>query len=107
MSRSWPAAALDVLDEANAEVRSAAACYGGQRVELARAFLVAVREAYEKVVATPERWPRWALPGPELAVPRVKLAKFPHHVVYLTEPRLVVVAVMHPKREPTCWVKRM
>lgn len=98
---------LEILDEANAEVRSAAAYYGAQRVELARAFLSAVREAYKKVVATPELWPRWVLPGPELGVRRVKLAQFPHYVVYVTEPRLVVVAVMHPKREPTYWVKRL
>lgn len=98
---------LEIVAEAKAEVRSAAAYYGVQRQELARAFLTAVREAYKKVVATPKLWPRWALPGPDLGVRRVKLAKFPHYVVYVTEPRLVVVAVMHPKREPTYWVKRL
>ena len=98
---------LEILDEAKAEVRSAANRYRDQRPELAAAFLKSVREAYGRVAATPDAWPIWEMPGPELGVRRARLLRFPHRLLYVTEPRLVVIAVMHPRREPTYWIRRL
>lgn len=98
---------LEILEFATAEVADAAAHYGQFDTGLASRFLKSVQLAYEQIVETPEFWPIWSHPGTELGIRRVRVKPFPHFVVYITAPRLVVVALMHPKRHPGHLVSRL
>ncbi|HBP23747.1 MAG TPA: hypothetical protein DEA08_38960 [Planctomycetes bacterium] len=48
------------------------------------------------------------IPGPEgrLSARRLSLRSFPYHLVYLTEPEFVVLAVAHDRQQPGYWTSR-
>jgi hypothetical protein len=49
----------------------------------------------------------WLLPGIPAGTRHVPLHTFPHSAVYVTEPRVVVIAVAHGSREPEYWIDRL
>jgi plasmid stabilization system protein ParE len=75
--------------------------HGGE--QLAKRFTAAVEEAVQRVIDSPDRWPkfrdeyRW-----------VRLHRFPYLLYYhrVDVPRIVILAVAHSGRRPGYWLRR-
>jgi toxin ParE1/3/4 len=73
------------------------------RVELGERFDSEIQRLVGEVCCDPERLYRFHPPAQ-----RALSSAFPYSVVYLEEPdRIWIVAVMHAKRRPGCWRKRL
>lgn len=98
---------VEVLDEAEAEIRAAAAWYDDRRNGLGERFLDAVEEGLERLEAAPLWGAPWSTRGVPEDTRRVALHGFPYRLVYVMEPRLVVVAVAHERQRPGYWWHRL
>ena len=78
--------------------------YYEERAELlGESFLDEVERAVADVSESPERWPYFLLNSR-----RRLLDRFPYSVVYLVEAeRIYILAVMHLRRRPGYWRKRL
>jgi toxin ParE1/3/4 len=85
------------------EIRAAIDWYRVRSTSAARAFLVEFDHAISTISENPLRWPQYAQ-----GTQRYLLHHFPFFVVYrLTPLRIEIVAVVHAKRKPGYWKKRM
>lgn len=94
--------------EASAELREAARWYEQRHAGLGLAFLAAVDVAVESV----GRWPLSGAPVPGigggLQLRRLRLGRFPYHLVYLLADDVIhIVAVAHDRRRPGYWSSRI
>ncbi len=99
---------LRFRDEALAEIRDTADWYDRQRRGLGDDFLEALQVRLAELVDSPGLGGR--LPGAarEVLARRVLLSRFPYVVVFVeAEGELRVIAVMHGKRKPGYWLKRL
>jgi toxin ParE1/3/4 len=88
--------------EALAEFRAAAKHYEQQQTGLGERFVNAVEMAVAHVAAAPESWRVI-----EDDIRRCLTKVFPYAVLYSIEPEyILVVAVMHCRREPGYWRNR-
>lgn len=88
--------------EALAEFRAAAEYYEQQQTGLGERFANAVEMAVAHVLSAPESWRVI-----EDDIRRCLTKVFPYAVLYLIEPdHILVVAVMHCRREPGYWRNR-
>ncbi|MBI4984040.1 MAG: type II toxin-antitoxin system RelE/ParE family toxin [Rhodocyclales bacterium] len=88
--------------EALAEFRAAAEYYEQQQTGLGERFANAVEMAVAHVVKAPESWRVI-----EDDIRRCLTKVFPYAVLYSIEPEhILVVAVMHCRREPGYWRNR-
>lgn len=88
--------------EALAEFRAAAEYYETQQPGLGERFANAVEAAVAHVVAAPESWRVI-----EDDIRRCLTKVFPYAVLYSIEPGyILIVAVMHCRREPGYWRNR-
>lgn len=88
--------------EALAEFRAAAEYYETQQTGLGERFTNAVEAAVAHVLAAPESWRVI-----EDDIRRCLTKVFPYAVLYSIEPGyILIVAVMHCRREPGYWRKR-
>ena len=96
-------ARVELTTEALREAEEAAAWYRDEAgAEVAVRFQRALHAALDRIRDAPGRWPRI---GP--VARRVRLARFPYVLVYLSRADLaVVVAVAHDKRRPGYWRRR-
>ena len=94
----------ELFEEAEAELREAAAFYGGAAAGLREAFL----GEFERVLGLALEFPALGAPY-EAGTRRLLLARFPYGIVYRerSAERLEVVAVMHLRREPGYWHGRL
>lgn len=70
---------------------------------LGRSFQRAIADAERSVAEAPNRWP-----PDEAGTRRCRLEGFPYALVYMVEDGVVlIVAVMHLKRRPGYWAKRL
>lgn len=87
---------------AAADLEEASRWYENQRPGLGREFLDATEAAMRRVLATPE--------GYEIVYKdrrRALLERFPYSVVFrLIEDQVVVLAIVHAKRNPRVWRHR-
>lgn len=103
---SWPGV-LELLAAAEEELEQAANWYEDAREGLGLDLLVEVLRARELVSEHPEVGGLWLADGVPAGVRRVLLRRFPYHLVYVTEPRSVVVALAHLRRKPGYWAARL
>lgn len=88
--------------EALAEFRTAAEYYEQQQAGLGARFINAVETAVAHIVAAPASWR--VIEGD---IRRCLTKVFPYAVLYSIEPDyILVVAVMHCRREPGYWRNR-
>jgi plasmid stabilization system protein ParE len=91
-----------ILCPAEDELVSAAMYYEEQASGLGIAFLRQVGIALADIKAHPARWPvlRWD-------IRRRFVSRFPYAVLYRDDPReIVILAVMHLRRQPHYWIDR-
>jgi plasmid stabilization system protein ParE len=89
--------------EARFKIREGAAFYEGCRESLGRAFLEAIEEAIREMALDPRRW--HTIGG---RFRRCLVRRFPYGIIYCIEPDAIrIVAVMHLKRKPGYWRKRV
>lgn len=87
---------------AAADLEEASLWYEAQRLGLGREFLDAAEDATKRAMAAPKGY---ALVYKDRR--RVLLARFPYSLVYrLIDEQVVVVAVVHAKRNPRVWRPR-
>ena len=88
--------------EAAEEVETARQWYAERSPPAAKAFLVELDLAVERVREAPHRWP-WYDKG----VRRYILPRFPFSMIYRMKAELIeVVAVAHHRRKPGYWKSR-
>ena len=97
----------ELLVAAALELADAAQWYDSHQAGLGGRLLDEARDAFDRI----DRMPLAGSPWLHAAVPdgtrRVVLLTFPYTVVYVTDPRTVVVAIAHAKRRPTYWIDRL
>lgn len=100
--------AFDFHPEAQAELFAVVDYYDEREFGVGARFEVAVREAIDAAVDSPESWAVW--PGWERQ-PTVRskgVNGFPYRVVYFVDgEKLSIVAVAHAKRRPGYWRDRV
>ncbi len=94
--------------DASAELREAARWYEQRHTGLGARFVVEVDVA----VRSAARWPHSGAPVPgvreELQLRRLRVGRFPYHVVYLLADDVIhVLAVAHDRRRPGYWASRV
>lgn len=89
--------------DARAEYIESYAWYHERGSHIAEAFEREVEHALEALQEFPDRWPEYVGPWR-----RIFLRRFPFGIVYrVIEKQIVVIAIMHTKRKPGYWQKRM
>jgi len=85
------------------EMFDAASYYDAEVPGLGREFENELKDGFDKVLENPERWPRI-----HRNIRRYRLHRFPYGIVYeIGVDSIVVIAVMHLKRKPGYWRKRL
>ena len=97
----------EFLEVASRELNDAARWYEDHQPGLGGRFLMEAKTATRRIENMPLAGSPWVFPSVPQGVRRVFLATFPYALVYVTDPRLVVVAVAHAKRHPAYWVERI
>lgn len=98
---------IELLDEAEAEMIAAAREFE-ERVEgLGRRFLAEVQRAFDRTEKKPGACPPWTFQGVPAGVRHMVLRPFKFTVVFVEEPRLVVVSVRNARKHPLYWVERL
>jgi plasmid stabilization system protein ParE len=88
--------------DAESEMIAAAAYYEGQQPGLGRRFLASVQDAVNRINLNPHLYPIV-----ELDVCRCLTKTFPFGVLFRKQPgRIVIMAVMHLRRDPNYWKNR-
>ncbi len=70
-------------------------------------FLAEVEKGSIRIEDRPRIGPFWTYSKVPDGVRRLSLQTFPYHLVYVDDPRLVIVAVAHMKRHPDYWLSRL
>jgi ParE toxin of type II toxin-antitoxin system, parDE len=94
-------------DEAAEEFAEAAAYYERRLPGLGDRFIHEIVESLSRVDDMPEAGSPGQVEGSPLAIRRMPVRSFPYHLVYITEPTLVVVAVAHDRQRPGYWADRV
>lgn len=98
---------LEVLEAASLELADASDWYEVRVEGLGVRFLSEVQVAFDFIARNPALGSPWLLQGIPPGVRHVLLNSFRYAVVYVTDPRLVVVAVAHASQKPTYWIDRL
>ena len=94
---------VEFHEEADAEMRAAAAYYEQQVSGLGIEFLDEVDEGLRKIREFPSLWPVY-----EGKYRRHLLKRFAYGLIYRVEPeRIYIMAVAHLRRRPGYWKKRL
>ncbi|MBX2998399.1 MAG: type II toxin-antitoxin system RelE/ParE family toxin [Caldilineaceae bacterium] len=87
---------------AEADLREAYQWYEAQREGLGESFLLSIEAASAAIQRSPE-----AYPVVHKHVRRALIRRFPFGIFYLVEPeQVVVIAVLHVRRDPKHWQRR-
>lgn len=98
---------IDILEAAEEEQLAAARWYEEQRDGLGLRFISEVERVSDLIAERPGIGAPWTYSKVPEGVRRFPLRSFPYHVVYVEEPRLLIVAVAHMKRRPGYWRARL
>jgi toxin ParE1/3/4 len=93
----------DILAAASLELADAAQWYESHRTGLGSRFLDEVRDGFERIQRMPLAGSPWLHAAIPAGTRRVVLQTFPYSIVYVTEPRVVVVAVFSSR--PGAWTR--
>jgi len=95
--------AVEFLVPAQAELAEAIAYYDSQQPGLGSRFAQEVKRTIERILQYPEAWAPISK-----RTRRCLTNKFPYAVIYqVREEVLLIVAVMHLRREPRTWRSRL
>lgn len=95
-------------DESLTEIRGAAHWYDRQRRGLGDEFLEALELRLNELRDSPALAGRVPHAPPDVPVRRVLLTRFPYAIVFLeTDEEIRVIAVVHGKRKPGYWLRRV
>lgn len=97
----------EVLKAASRELDDAVDEYEGRRATYGERFYAEIERVFHVIDQQPLLGPPWLLEGIPEGVRHVPLRAFPYDVVYVTDPRVVVVAIRCTHREPTYWIDRL
>ena len=99
---------FDFHPEARAEFVAGVDWYDERDTGVGARFEIAVREAVDAAVESPESWAKWPDWDREPIVRSKGVNDFPYRVVYFVEgDLLMIVAVAHTKRRPGYWRDRV
>ncbi|MEP7009052.1 MAG: type II toxin-antitoxin system RelE/ParE family toxin [Acidobacteriota bacterium] len=98
---------LDLLDAASFELSDASDWYEGRAEGLGGRFLDEARNAFSLIEEYPALGGPWLLEGVPPGVRHFPLQTFPYSIVYVLEPRVVVIAVANASQEPKYWIDRL
>ncbi len=98
---------MEFLDAAEEELFAAARWYEDQQEALGARFLSEVEKASGLIADHPRIGALWTCSDVPVGVRRFSIRTFPYHLVYVEEPRLVIVAVAHMSRRPGYWRYRL
>lgn len=100
--------AFDFHPEARAEFVADVDWYDERDGGIGALFEVAVREAIDAAVDSPESWAKWSDWDRQPVVRSKGVNGFPYRVVYfVADELLTIVAVAHAKRRPGYWRERL
>lgn len=100
--------AFDFHPEARAEFFADVDWYDEREFVVGARFEIAVRQAIDAAVDSPESWAVWPGWEREPAVRSNGVGGFPYRVVYfVTGEELAIVAIAHAKRRPGYWRERV
>ena len=89
--------------EVYADIKVAYVWYESQRVGLGEDFLLTLEESYSKITRTPKLYQ-----DIYKTVRRKLVRRFPYGIYFvIREDIIIVIAVLHTKREPQEWHKRV
>ena len=98
---------IEFLEAAEGELLDAVRWYEDQQDGLGARFLLEAQKTSDQIEEWPRTGPVWAYSEVLEGVRRLSLQTFPYHLVYVEDPRLVIVAVAHMKRRPGYWNSRL
>jgi toxin ParE1/3/4 len=94
---------LEIHPEADEEYLASIWWYRERSPDTAESFVHAVRRGFEKIEASPRRWPVYL---PDFR--KYRVYGFPYSIVYVIEPsRVFVLAIAHGSRRPGHWRDRV
>ena len=94
---------VEFLDIAKIELREAIAYDESESAELGREFTVEVKRTLERIIRFPEAWSMLSE-----RTRRCRTKRFPYGIVYqVRKERILIVAIMHLRREPDGWRGRL
>ena len=100
--------AFDFHPEARAEFFADVDWYDDREAGVGARFEVAVRQAIDAAVDSPESWAGWPGWDRQPLVRSKGVNGFPYRVIYFVQgAQLMVVAVAHAKRRPGYWRERV
>lgn len=95
-------------EEAVEELDAAALWYEARRRRLGLDFVVAVRDAFQKIAINPLAWPVVRDVPERFGARHFLLRRFPYAIVFIElDEEIRVVAIAHTSREPGFWRGRM
>jgi hypothetical protein len=97
----------EILLAASVEMAEAAGWYDERVDGLGQRFLLEAEVTFARIDEKPLTGSPWTHRRLPEGVRRMFLRSFPYSVVYIVEPRVVVVAVAHLRRRPGYWVQRL
>jgi len=97
----------EYLEAAALELEDGADWYEARVPDLGERFLTEVRDALTLIENSPRLGSPWLLRGMPDGVRHVPLRSFPYSVVYVLEPRMVVIAIAHGSKRPFYWIDRL
>lgn len=85
------------------EIKDSNDWYQGKGFGLGDDFINELESAYQAIMEFPETWPYF-----KRGFRRYLLSRFPFSVIYRIEEDIIyIIAVMHHKRKPGYWTKRL
>ncbi|MGO9570185.1 MAG: type II toxin-antitoxin system RelE/ParE family toxin [Desulfomonilaceae bacterium] len=92
-----------IRPDAETDIAEAYRWYEEQREGLGADFLLCVEEGLSKIQRAPE-----AYPVVHKNVHRLLIKRFPYGIFYVVEPAVIIVlAVLHERRDPAAWQSRI
>lgn len=94
---------ISFLEHAEQELLDAVAYYNEQTAGLGFEFVIEVQKANERIIKYPDAWSPLSK-----KTRKCHCNRFPYNIVYfMYDYSIINVAIMHTKRKPNYWVKRI
>ena len=94
---------IKYLVPAKQELKEAIRYYNSQSPGLGFEFSYEIQKSLDKIINYPESWPILST-----TIRKCVCNRFPFNLLYIyNEPEIIIVAVMHQKREPNYWANRL
>lgn len=94
---------IEILSCAETEFAEAVDFYNQQYPGLGYKFAAEAKAAFERIKSFPDAWPPFSS-----RTRRCIVNRFPYGVLYhIRQDSILIVAIMHLKRDPKCWQDMM